>query len=118
MARRTLRVGRYRSDRRGGHCQPAALPGPYEGPETGLLYNRHRYYDPIVARYTSPDPIGLEGGMNGHAYVPDPLSWIDPFGLACAFVDNQGTLNIRNKYPAGSAEDLALRQHVNDWNGS
>lgn len=56
--------------------------------------------------------------MNGHAYVPDPLSWIDPFGLACAFVDNQGTLNIRNKYPAGSAEDLALRQHVNNWNGS
>lgn len=49
--------------------------------------------------------------------MPDPLSWVDPFGLVCAFVDNQGTLNIRNKYPAWSAEDLALQQHENDWNG-
>lgn len=98
-------------------AQPLRFQGQYEDAETGLLYNRHRYYDPAVARYTAPDPIGLEGGTNGHAYVPDPTSWIDPFGLACAFVDNQGTLNIRNKYPAGSAEDLALQQHVADWNG-
>jgi len=62
-------------------AQPLRFQGQYEDAETGLLYNRHRYYDPAVARYTAPDPIGLEGGTNGHAYVPDPTSWIDPFGL-------------------------------------
>ncbi len=62
-------------------ANPLRFQGQYEDAETGLLYNRHRYYDPVVARYTAPDPIGLEGGMNVHAYVPDPLSWVDPFGL-------------------------------------
>ena len=60
---------------------PLRFQGQYEDAETGLLYNRHRYYDPHVARYTAPDPIGFEGGINVHAYVPDPTSWVDPFGL-------------------------------------
>ncbi len=100
-----------------GVANPIRFQGQYEDAETGLCYNRHRYYDPAVARYTAPDPIGLEGGTNGHAYVPDPLGWVDPLGLEpCAFVDAQGELNLRNKFPQGSAEDLALQQHVRDWN--
>ncbi|MFP9462565.1 RHS repeat-associated core domain-containing protein, partial [Pectobacterium brasiliense] len=30
--------------------------------ETGLYYNRHRYYDAESGQYLSPDPIGLLGG--------------------------------------------------------
>ncbi|WP_454718786.1 RHS repeat-associated core domain-containing protein [Caulobacter segnis] len=95
---------------------PIRFQGQYADVETGLHYNRFRYYDPDVARYVTPDPIGLWGGQNAFAYAPDPNSWVDPLGLACAFVDKNGTLNLKNKFPPGSPEDLALKQHVADWN--
>nr|WP_235318117.1 RHS repeat-associated core domain-containing protein [Porphyromonas gulae] len=44
---------------------------------------RFRYYDPNVGSYISQDPIGLVGGIPTLcAYVHDPNSWIDPFGLS------------------------------------
>jgi len=33
--------------------------GQYFDTETGLHYNRHRYYHPVVGRFTTVDPIGL-----------------------------------------------------------
>lgn len=62
--------------------QPLRFQGQYEDAETGLYYNRHRYYDPDVGRYVTPDPIRLLGGLNLNAYVPDPTAWVDPLGLA------------------------------------
>jgi RHS repeat-associated protein len=61
---------------------PTTLPGQYPDEETGLVYNFHRYYDPDVGRYISPDPINLAGGLNLYAYCPDPVNYADPFGLA------------------------------------
>jgi len=56
--------------------------GQYEDQETGLYYNRFRYYSPETGTYLSQDPIGLAGNNpNFYAYVHDPNSWIDPFGL-------------------------------------
>jgi RHS repeat-associated protein len=58
------------------------FPGQWEDAESGLHYNLNRYYDPETGQYLSPDPIGVEGGRRTHAYVHDPLRWIDPTGLA------------------------------------
>ncbi|WP_241491663.1 RHS repeat-associated core domain-containing protein, partial [Winslowiella iniecta] len=47
-----------------------------------LHYNLFRYYDPVMGRFTQPDPIGLAGGINLYQYAPNPLMWVDPWGLA------------------------------------
>ena len=55
--------------------------GQYFDEETGLHYNRHRYYAPNIGRFISKDPIGLLGGHNVYAYAPNPVEWVDPRGL-------------------------------------
>ena len=62
-------------------------PGQQYDAETGLYYNHHRTYDPyLTVGYTQADPIGLAGGANLHSYSPNPIAWIDPWGLAyCSF---------------------------------
>ena len=61
---------------------PDGAAWQYEDAETGLYYNRFRYYDPGMGQYTQQDPIGLAGGNPTlYAYVRDPNSWVDPWGL-------------------------------------
>jgi RHS repeat-associated protein len=60
---------------------PLRFQGQYYDSETGLHYNRFRYYDPDSGRFVSQDPIGLQGGNNLYQYAPNPISWIDPLGL-------------------------------------
>ncbi|XXY46624.1 RHS repeat-associated core domain-containing protein [Sorangium sp. So ce269] len=66
---------------------PLRFQGQYEDEETGLCYNRFRYYDPDAGRFTSADPLGLDGGLSGYRYAPNPLIWIDPLGLTERNVD-------------------------------
>ena len=61
--------------------QPYRLPGQQHDEESGLYYNRHRYYDPLQGRYITPDPIGLRGGWNMYQYPLNPIQVIDPMGL-------------------------------------
>jgi len=61
--------------------QPLRFQGQYYDHETGLHYNRFRYYDPDIGRFISQDPIGLMGGVNNYQYAPNPMGWIDPLGL-------------------------------------
>ena len=56
--------------------------GQYEDEETGLYYNRFRYYDPRIGNYISQDPIRLAGNNPTlYAFVTDPNLWVDVFGL-------------------------------------
>jgi RHS repeat-associated protein len=70
---------------------PFRFPGQYYDSETGLHYNYFRYYNPQTGRYMTPDPIGLEGGINLFAYVGNnPASWVDRMGLDVVIVINRG----------------------------
>lgn len=58
------------------------LQGQYADLETGLYYNRYRYYDADTARYLTYDPVSLLGGANSYQYASNSTFWIDPLGLS------------------------------------
>ena len=61
---------------------PSLYQGQYLDTETGIAYNRFRYYSPETGAYISQDPIRLEAGLtNLYAYVLDVNAWVDPWGL-------------------------------------
>ena len=62
--------------------QNLRFQGQYFDHESGLHYNRFRYYDPQTGRFVHQDPIGLAGGVNLFVFSPNPLGWLDPWGLA------------------------------------
>ncbi|EIN0460638.1 RHS repeat protein, partial [Escherichia coli] len=62
--------------------QPYRLPGQQYDDESGLCYNRYRYYEPLQGRYITQDPIGLNGGWNLYKYPLNPINYADPLGLA------------------------------------
>ena len=88
-----------------GDC-PFRWPGQYEDEETGLYWNRFRYYDPERGGYLSKDPIGLRGGLEPYGYVWDPLGETDVFGLAgaCGTPEDRREVNPRTLMPT---EDLS-----------
>ena len=59
---------------------PFRFQGQYEDAETGLYYNRFRYYSAEIGCYLTHDPIGLAGGILIYGYVSNPNSYIDPSG--------------------------------------
>ena len=78
--------------------------------ETGLYYNRARYYNPDQGRFISRDPIGSFGDEmnfgNAYGYVGNsPLSLADPSGLASTIV---GHTTISN--PSWSARGNSIKQ--------
>jgi len=49
--------------------------------ETGLYYNRARYYNPYTGRFMQTDPVRYDDGMNVYLYGRNnPLIFVDPSG--------------------------------------
>ena len=78
------------ADTKNSFTQPIRFQGQYLDEESGLHYNRYRYYSPKQQRFINQDPIGLVGGINHYQYAPNPVNWVDPFGLSC----KEGTATI------------------------
>lgn len=55
--------------------------GQWRDAESGLCYNRFRYYEPESGMYLVSDPLGLQGGEQTYRYVHNPNESIDPLGL-------------------------------------
>jgi RHS repeat-associated protein len=83
---------------------PLRFQGQYFDAETGLHYNRHRYYNPGTGRFLTPDPIQLAGGLNNYQYVPNPTGWVDPLGLSgnCPDADKKLSLGETPDSSSGS----------------
>ncbi|EJI6238500.1 RHS repeat protein, partial [Escherichia coli] len=107
-----------------GELDPEAAPGllyagQWQDAESGLCYNRFRYYEPETGMYLVSDPLGLLGGEQTYRYVPNPLGWIDPYGLLCrrgqlkalGIPDSPGVYHIilDNKVYTGSGKSILNR---------
>ncbi|WP_407072895.1 RHS repeat-associated core domain-containing protein, partial [Photorhabdus viridis] len=82
--------------------------GQYFDKETGLHFNTYRYYAPEIGRFITPDPIGLAGGLNLYTYAPNPMSWIDPWGLSTGRTGKQARLK-------SIGQDPKQPQHIRGW---
>jgi len=86
---------------------PLRFQGQYFDQESGLHYNRHRYYNPDIGRYLTPDPVKLAGGINAYQYAPNPTGWVDPLGLSsCPGGDGckQGAISQRSSPSVNDGE--------------
>ncbi len=94
---------------------PFRYPGQYEDVETGLYYNRFRYYDPEGGQYVSQDPIGLAGNNPTlYGYTSDVNFEIDPSGLTCYYNKpkkkvNTGNVGDRFRSPTSHPDDFVKK---------
>ena len=81
-----------------GTRQKVKFTGEALDPQTGLYFLGTRYYDPLVGRFISKDPLPglapLPQTTNGYAYaLSNPVNQIDPSGLAAEPVSSGQTLS-------------------------
>ena len=107
--------------------QDGGNPFQFTGREndgTGLHYNRVRYYDPILSRFISEDPLRPLAGtdLNLYTYVSNsPLNAVDPFGLYEEDVHHDLTYFLARKagFAVSAAQRLAAsNQGIDDSSGS
>jgi RHS repeat-associated protein len=72
--------------------------GHVNDPDTGLVYMQARYYDPVVGRFLSADPVPPEAGnafnLGRYSYANNnPLRFIDPDGKSVTCSENSCTID-------------------------
>ncbi|NDL72051.1 RHS repeat-associated core domain-containing protein, partial [Vreelandella alkaliphila] len=97
-----------------GVTQPIRFQGQWHDEESGLYYNRHRYYDPEQGRYISQDPIGLNGGTNLYGYVTNPTGMVDPLGLFGSGWSHQGANSVYDSSVNNQIINTCISD-VEDW---
>ncbi len=89
--------------------QSYRLPGQQYDEESGLYYNRNRYYDPLQGRYITQDPIGLKGGWNFYQYPLNPVIMVDQLGLnACDLTPEPTALCGNPLFTGGMGPNIIL----------
>jgi RHS repeat-associated protein len=86
---------------------------------TGLYYFRARWYDPVIGRFISKDPIGISGGLNEYvAFANNPVNLTDPDGLKTRFFYGEGHawVEITDSPYAGTYGYGATQQRYLYWN--
>ncbi len=75
--------------------------------ETGLQYNRARYFDPALGRWLSQDPIGFEAGdSNLYRYVNNqPVMMTDPSGFVWSRPNRQQKIPFAHTVPGDPKKD-------------
>ncbi|MVX35278.1 RHS repeat-associated core domain-containing protein, partial [Myroides sp. LoEW2-1] len=89
---------------------PFRYQGQYDDLESGLYYNRFRYYSPDMGMYVSQDPIKFLAGIKFYPYVEDSNIDYDSLGLISEgkFGTFKGTKNTLDEVGNG-----IQRHHLN-----
>ena len=87
--------------------QPLRLQGQYFDGETGLYYNRFRYYCAEIGSFASQDPLGLVAGENVYAFGLNAQFWIDPLGLC-----NESSIKYYRYVGEGEAEVIRMTGRI------
>ncbi|GKS84590.1 RHS repeat-associated core domain-containing protein [Acidovorax sp. SUPP1855] len=95
--------------------QSIRLQGQQIDAETGLHYNRFRYYDPHLGQYITQDPIDLNGGGNLYLYTNQPITMIDPLGLETNIVGHPAAGPV-GKLTNPNSHHLAIELKPDDAN--
>jgi RHS repeat-associated protein len=84
--------------------------------ETGLYFNRARYYDSTAGRFLTEDPIRFFGGNNFYEYVSNhPTDLVDPWGLCPGTTDTTTPpTNPCAGFGASNLDYSASKQHIID----
>lgn len=83
--------------------------------ETCLHYNRFRYYDSDAGRFISHDPIGLLGGDNNFHFAPNPVEWVDVFGLSSKPSRGYNSNYDKSRDESFSNKPMKAQDAIDDW---